>query len=363
MNDLLNRFRLEGFDEKGPSTIHDEEAIRFFRTYIAEDEYVIEILQNGLNFDFVSPPCTYSEKNNKSALARLPELRDIISLWEKQGKVIRVASESLVNNPMSVIEQTQSCGKLKLRPVIDCSRYLNDLFKVEKISLDDIQEMEKLIEKDFYFCNWDLSSMYQQVKLNPDVTKYQGFSIPQENGTIFHYQFTVLMFGISIAVYVVTKLLRPVRNFFRALNIRYNVYIDDSQLCAETIELAESQTKFCIQVFKYLGWDINYKKSQLTASQQIVYLGFLIDSRKMMYFYPERKVAEVKTLFNDILGKALSKDPIHLKLLAKLLGKLCAMRLSHGNIVMIFTRKCQHILGKQVYLNGWNSYCKLDILK
>ena len=202
--------------------------------------------------------------------------------------------------------------------------------------------------------------MYQQVQLNPNVRKYQGFSIPQENGEIRHYVFTVLMFGISIAVYVVTKLLRPVRNFFRSLNIRYNVYIDDSQLCAETAALAESQTQFCITVFKCLGWDINYKKSQLTAQQQIVYLGFLIDSTKMMYFYPERKIVEIKTLFAEIFDKVSKRQPIHLKLLAKLLGKLCAMRISHGKIVIVFTRKCQHILGKQVYLNGWESYCKLD---
>ena len=84
--------------------------------------------------------------------------------------------------------------------------------------------------------------MYQQVKLNPNVTKFQGISIPQENGGLYHYEFTVLMFGISIAVYVVTKLLRPARNFFRSLNIRYNVSINNSQLCAPTAELAESQT-------------------------------------------------------------------------------------------------------------------------
>ena len=291
---------------------------------------MLDILNNGLDFHFVHPPSNYSEKNNKSALENLVDLRKIIDLWETQGKLFRVEKESLVNNPMSLIKQVQSCGTVKLRPVIDCSRYLNDLFVVEKIKLDDLNEMEKMIEKDFYFCNWDLSSMYQQVKLNPNVTKFQGITIPQENGESYHYEFKVLMFGISIAVYVVTKLLRPVRNFFRSLNIRYNVYIDDSQLCAPTAALAESQTNFCIKVFKLLGWNINYKKSHLTPTQQITYLGFLIDSHQMMYFYPERKVIEVKSLFHEIFTKVLQKKSIHLKLLAKLLGKLCAMRLSHG---------------------------------
>ena len=79
-----------------------------------------------------------------------------------------------------------------------------------------------------------------------------------------------------------------------------------------------------------------------------------------MYLYPERKIVEVKSFLNEIFTKVSQKNPIDLKLLAKLLGKLCAMRLSHGKIVMIFIRKCQHILGKQVYLKGWDLYCELE---
>ena len=144
MDQLLARFRSEGFDEAKPKSIHDPEAIRFFKTFISSDSYVLNILTNGLDFDFISPPSQYSEVNNKSALSEIVELRKIIDLWESQGKVIRVEKESLVNNPLSLIKQTQACGTLKLRPVIDCSRYLNDLFKIEKIQLDDLKEMEKM---------------------------------------------------------------------------------------------------------------------------------------------------------------------------------------------------------------------------
>ena len=143
LDELVAQFHSEGFDEAKPSSIHHPEAIRFFKRFIADDQYVLDILNNGLDFHFVHPPSNYSEKNNKSALENLVDLRKIIDLWESQGKLFRVEKESLVNNPMSLIKQVQSCGTVKLRPVIDCSRYLNDLFVVEKIKLDDLNEMEK----------------------------------------------------------------------------------------------------------------------------------------------------------------------------------------------------------------------------
>ena len=40
--------------------------------------------------------------------------------------------------------------------------------------------------------------------------------------------------------------------------------------------------------------------------------------------------------------------------------KICHLTKSHGKIVAIFSRKCQHIVGKNVHYNGWNTTCILD---
>ena len=80
----------------------------------------------------------------------------------------------------------------------------------------------------------------------------------------------------------------------------------------------------------------------------------------MKYFYPTKKVVEVKELLSKILQIAKNKEQIHIKIMAKLLGKICHLTKSHGKIVSIFSRKCQHIVGKNVHYNGWNTTCILD---
>ena len=49
--------------------------------------------------------------------------------WEKDDKIRRVSVK-----PLFLIQQVQANGILKLRPVIDCSRYLDPLFNFGKIS-------------------------------------------------------------------------------------------------------------------------------------------------------------------------------------------------------------------------------------
>ena len=71
-------------------------------------------------------------------------------------------------------------------------------------------------------------------------------------------------------------MLRPVRNYFRSLNIKYNIYINDSQVAAKSKILAEHQNNFCIHVFELLGWKVNYSKSNLIGLKIITYLGFQI---------------------------------------------------------------------------------------
>ena len=211
-----------------------------------------------------------------------------------------------------------------------------------------------------FFCSIDFSSMYHQIWLHDDTAEILNFSIVNENNEAEYYRFKVMQFGISPAVFVVTKLLVPVRNYFRALNIRYNLFIDDSIICCKCPKLATKQIEFVMLCFKLLGWKINLQKSSLVPSQKTIYLGFKIDSTVLKYFYPEKKLIEVKELLAEILNLAKNKKEIKVKVVAKLLGKLCSMNKSHGTITCIFSRKCQHIVGKNVYFKGWDTSCYLD---
>ena len=325
------------------------------------DSWILDLLENGLSLTFKSLPPPYFEKNNKSALNNIFELRTIISEWELAGKVIKVKDRPYCCNPLSVMIQTNSeTGKVKVRPCIDMSRCVNKYIKFPHISLGDLKSVQKLISPGDFMTNFDLTSMYHQIKLNPKFYKYFGFSLTNVDGELEYYVFTVMQFGLSMAVYVVTRLLKPMRNFLRSLSIKFNIYIDDGQLWAKTKILAEKKINFVIKCFELTGWVVNYGKSNLIGVQSLKYLGFIIDTVSMKLFYPSKKLDSLVLLIRETIVNAKNLKPFKCRFLAKLLGSLASMQKSHGSIINVMSRKMQHILGKSVHLRGWESDCILD---
>ena len=95
-------------------------------------------------------------------------MKEIIDLWERQGKVEKCNEPQLCNNPLSVIKQVQANGTVKYRPVLDCSCKVNSLLKYGTVNLDDLSSFENLIEENDYFTCFDMSSMYHHIFFNKD---------------------------------------------------------------------------------------------------------------------------------------------------------------------------------------------------
>ena len=55
--------------------------------------------------------------------------------------------------------------------------------------------------------------------------------------------FTVLPFGLSLACYIFTKILRPVVHYWRAKGLRALVYLDDGLCVVEGRQNAEAATE------------------------------------------------------------------------------------------------------------------------
>ena len=104
----------------------------------------------------------------------------------------------------------------------------------------------------------------------------------------------------------------------RSMGLRTIMYIDDILIMAESEILAKEHTVGLIHLLENLGFVINYPKSQLTPTQEIEFLGFVINSNSMELKLPGEKIkkirAETRRLANQTEPKALA--------LSRLLGKL-----------------------------------------
>ena len=87
------------------------------------------------------------------------------------------------------------------------------------------------------------------------------------------YHFTCLPFGLATSPREFTKLLRPVVALLRQRGVKLHVYLDDWLIHADTPQQAQLQAQTTISVLQFLGWIINYEKSDLTPSQDFQFLG------------------------------------------------------------------------------------------
>jgi hypothetical protein len=79
----------------------------------------------------------------------------------------------------------------------------------------------------------------------------------------------------------------------------------------------------------------------------------------MRYFLPVEKEKVVVEQLQKIIRQASDGQRVASLELAKLLGKFNSMRRSHGQVLGVLSRTCQHLLGVKVNSDGWHSEVQL----
>jgi len=121
---------------------------------------------------------------------------------------------------------------LKKRLVLDLSREVNKCIPGEKTKLADLSVSEQLIEEGDFMTVFDLRNMFFHVRLHPNMYRYFGFALPNEEGGEDYYVLKVLVYGCKPAVNIVTKLLQPVTAFWHSLGIKQSIYVDNGRVVA-----------------------------------------------------------------------------------------------------------------------------------
>ena len=142
-----------------------------------------------------------------------------------------------------------------------------------------------LIQRNDWMVTIDLKDAYLSVPVAQEHRQFLRFAW---GDNLFEFQ--CLPFGLSSAPRVFTKLLRPVMAILRQKGIRCIVFLDDLLIMAQSREELEKQLPEILLLLQLLGFRINWDKSRLSPTQQIEYLGLLIDSLSLTLSLPEEKV-------------------------------------------------------------------------
>ena len=146
-----------------------------------------------------------------------------------------------------------------------------------------------ILKKGDYICKLELTDAYFSISLNTASRKFVRFLWSGK-----FYEFLDLCFGLAPAVRIFTKLLKIPISMLRRLNILIIIYLDDMLLISRTIEETLMARDTVIFLLQLLGFVLNLKKSVLTPTQRIDFLGVTVDLSTMTLSLPQKKVSEVQ---------------------------------------------------------------------
>ena len=203
-----------------------------------------------------------------------------------------------------------------LRPVINL-KPLNQFLHLQTFKMEGLPDLKVLLEPNDFMITIDLSDAYMTLPIEEESRNYLCFQFQDQM-----FQFCVLPFGLNDAPRAFTKTLKPPVGTLRSLGFKLVVYLDDIILAASTRDLCIYQGRILIKTLENLGFVINLKKSNLVPSQVVLFLGFVVDSKKMSFSLPDSKIQSIRLSAQTLLNQ----PKVSLRKLSQFIGMCNASR-------------------------------------
>ena len=173
--------------------------------------------------------------------------------------------------------------------------------------------LKDLLRKGDYMIKIDLKDAYLTVPIWQNHQKYLRFIWRDSL-----LEFACLPFGLASAPRVFTKLLKPVLSILRQRGIRLKAYLDDILLMAPSVDQVLQHAASTLNLLEGLGFTVNYQKSILVPSQQMEFLGSLVNSINLTLSLPRDKIRKIQSKCQDLLETPVTT----VRELSKFLGLL-----------------------------------------
>lgn len=197
---------------------------------------------------------------------------------------------------------------LNLKEFNNCVSYYH--FK-----MDSLNTIIKLVDKNCFMASIDLKDAYYSIRMRNRDRKYLKFSW---NGKL--YQFTCLPNGLSSGPRKFTKIFKPALSCLHTKGHIVSSHLDDFYLQGKTYDKCSLNLLDTTSLFMELGFLVHPEKSTFIPSQEIVILGFVLNSITMTVKLTPEKVAALKSDCDNFLRKCPGNMLI--REVAQIIGKL-----------------------------------------
>ena len=159
----------------------------------------------------------------------------------------------------------------------------------------------------------DLVDAYLHVPIHPDHQKYLSFAY---QGQVL--RFRSLPFGLSPSPWLFTMIAQGVKVISQKHGLILHQYLDDWVVRAQSRDLLVTQTRWLLNLCHHLGFQVNYKKSELIPFQEFNFVGYHYNTIAHKVFPTEKRIKTIQ----DVGAQFLRSDPNSAQQWASLLGLL-----------------------------------------
>jgi hypothetical protein len=250
---------------------------------------------------------------------------DYFIIQLREGDAWRRVKVPLRKRPhfISAMGMVRKKGTTKLRPIVNLSEQNQYCLPVTF----RIQTWESIYAKllpGTWMATLDCENGFHHIPLKWEYRNLIGISF---EGT--DYVYNVLPFGHHAAPYIFTTALAPAVKEARKLGLDLMVYIDDILLLVppeqgrpQAMEAVCDKVKTLLLTLNRFGWRVNFKKSRLTPTQAIDFLGFHISCAPQLRYAKLHVADEKRDSISRLLQTCKARSSITAIKLAMLLGKL-----------------------------------------
>ena len=201
------------------------------------------------------------------------------------------------------------------RMILNLSK-LNEHVEHQHFKMDTLETAIKLVTPNCIMASLDLKDAYYCVSIHENDQKYLKFTW---RGNL--YQFTALPNGLSSGPRSFTKLLKPPLAYLRNRGHIIISYLDDTIIIGRNDTECKKAVHATKEVLEELGFVIHPRKSVMTGTSKINFLGFIIDSQEMTVRPTEEKCRALIELCNLYL----SRSSLKIEEVASIVGKIVSM--------------------------------------
>ena len=123
---------------------------------------------------------------------------------------------------------------------------------------------------------------------------------------------------------------------WRSLGIFAVVYIDDGIFACRTLSDAQSASTSVRFDMQHSGWKYNEKKSNWEPRQLGEWLGIVIDTIRMLFVIPEKKIVKLKSVLTGLIHEFPS---LSVRDVARVSGFVISLTVALGLVARLFTRQ------------------------